>query len=572
VQTEPARAPNPSQPRSSTRQRPRDQRVAKVFDLEAARQARTSTRSFAQAQGLAESTLRGWEQRALDAELPEPVRRFFETPEGLQLLHRIEVAALVVVVLMGGGGVALVRTFLAWCGLDKLVACSDRHLHGRVRAMLDATGAWGDAERARLATGMPSRAIGVCVDETFHDGMLLVAQEPLSGFLLVEKRSARRDAETWDGAVREGVQGLPVTIEQATSDEAEGLLTLARKHLKAHHNSDVFHGQHELCGGIFGPLRSTLRVAAAALDAARKGVAKVLAARARWLAAPRTPGRPPDWVAKVDRACEMAGEAEAAQHRLHEHRAGLRIAIGDLGEAVSPVDLRTGAWLSPEAVRERLEGIFEEIWQRVAELGLGERTTTSITKARRLVEAWVGTVAWWTRQVEARVVAAALVPEVEALVRTVLIPAAVLDAARRRAPTAMVRRALTAVIDKVTGPLRERDAVWSRLPEATRRAASVLAVECAGLFQPSSSGVEGRNGYLSLRHHHLHALPAPWLKMLTVLHNYVIRRDDGTTAAERFFGRKPADLFEHLVAVTPLPARPRTRARSPAPHLFAAAG
>lgn len=571
MQTEPARAQKPSQPRSSTRQLPRPERVAKVLDLEAARQARASTRAFAQAQGLAESTLRGWEQRAAQVDLPEPVRRFFETPEGLQLLHRITVAALVVIVLMGGGGVALVRTFLAWCGLDKLVACSDRHLHGRVRAMLDATGAWSDAERVRLAAQMPARAIGVCVDETFHDGMLLVAQEPLSGFLLVEKRSERRDAETWDAAVREGVAGLPVTIEQATSDEAEGLLTLARKHLKAHHNSDVFHGQHELCGGIFGPLRSTTRTAVAALEAARKGVTKVVAARAKWLAAPRTPGRPPEWAAKVDRAAEVAGEAEAALHRLHEHKAALRVAIGDLGEAVSPVDLRTGAWLSPEAVRARLEGIFEEIWQRVAELGLGERTSTSITKARRLVEAWVGTVAWWTRQVEARLVAASLSPEVEGLVRTVLIPAAVLDAARRRAPTALVRRALAARIEAVTESLRPSGALWSRLPEGTRRAVSALAVECAGLFQPSSSGVEGRNGYLSLRHHHLHALPAPWLTMLTALHNYVIRRDDGTTAAGRFFGREPADLFEHLVAITPPPARPRARARRPKPDLFAAA-
>lgn len=91
--------------------------------------------------------------------------------------------------------------------------------------------------------------------------MLLVAQEPLSGFLLVEQRSERRDAETWTRALREGLEGLPVEVEQVTSDEAEGMLTMTRKHLKAHHTSDVFHGQHELCGGLFGALRGALRVA-----------------------------------------------------------------------------------------------------------------------------------------------------------------------------------------------------------------------------------------------------------------------------------------------------------------------
>lgn len=569
---ETARATSPSQPRRSTCQRPRDERIAHVIDLEAARQARASTRAAAQAQGVAESTLRGWLQRAHDDPPPDPVRRFFETPDGLRLLHRIVTAALVVIVLMGGNGVSLVRAFLVWCGLHHVVACSDRHLHGRVSAMHDAAGAWSDVERARLAASMPPRAISLCADETFHDGMLLVAQEPGSGFLLVEKRSERRDAQTWDRAVREGIAGLPVTIEQVTSDEADGLVAMARKHLGAQHTSDVFHGQHELCGGLLGALRGPLRVAHEALDAARSALDKVVAAHAAWKAAPPSPGRPPSWDDRIARGTELVAEAEGALQRLLAQKAGLRDAIRDLGEAVWPIDLRTGEWLSSEGVRVRLEGIFDEIWQRAAELGLPERTIASVTKARRLVNLWVGTAAWWNRRVQARLLAAPVAPEVQELMHAVLIPAALLDAARRRAPTGMVRRALGAVIEQVTAPLRETGGAWSRLPEETRRAAGALAMECAGLFQPSSSCVEGRNGYLSLRHHHLHALPAPWLKTLTVLHNFVIRRGDGTTAAERFFGREPGDLFEHLVTVTPLPARPRTRRRSIAPDLFAAAG
>lgn len=560
-------------PRRSTRQRSRAERVAKVFDLDAARRARTarSAAAFARAEGVPPSTLRGWEARAAQANLPEPVRHFFESPDGLRLLHRFVLAALVVIVLMGGGGVGLVRTFLAWCGLDRLVACSDRHLHGRVQAMLRAAESWSVAERARLAAAMTARTIGLCVDETFHDGMLLVAQDLLSGYLLVEKRSERRDADTWNAALQEGLAGLPVTVEQVTSDEAEGLLSLTRKHLKAHHNSDVFHGQHELCSGLFGSLRGKLRAATAALATARKGVAAVLAQRARWFTAPIRPGPPPAWEAKLARAHEVVGEAEAVLHRLDEQRAGLRVAIRDLGEAIFPIDLRTGAWLTPEAVRARLEGIFEEIWQRATELDLGDRARASITKAQRLVDAWVGSVAWWNRRIEARLGDPSLAPDVVGLVRAVMIPAAMLDEARRRAPTAFLRRALAAVIERVTAPLREPDGLWAGLPTEARASASALAVECARLFQSCSASVEGRNGYLSLRHHHLHALPAPWLAMMTTLHNYVIRRDDGTTAAERFFGAPHGDLFEHLVGVMPMPARPRRRQRRKPPDLFAAA-
>jgi hypothetical protein len=119
--------------------------------------------------------------------------------------------------------------------------------------------------------------------------------------------------------------------------------------------------------------------------------------------------------------------------------------------------------------------------------------------------------------------------------------------------------------------MREPTGPWSRLPTETRATTSALATECAGLFQSCSASVEGRNGYLSLRHHHLHALPAPWLAMMTTLHNYVIRRDDETTAAERFFGAGLGDRFEHLVEVMPMPARPRRRPRREPPDLFATA-
>lgn len=46
------------------------------------------------------------------------------------------------------------------------------------------------------------------------------------------------------------------------------------------------------------------------------------------------------------------------------------------------------------------------------------------------------------------------------------------------------------------------------------------------------------------------------LKAATVIHNYFIRRPDGTTAAERFFGNAPASLFGHLLAVTDYPSAP----------------
>jgi len=39
------------------------------------------------------------------------------------------------------------------------------------------------------------------------------------------------------------------------------------------------------------------------------------------------------------------------------------------------------------------------------------------------------------------------------------------------------------------------------------------------------------------------------------MHNYFTKKSDGTTAAERFFGKPPDDLFEWLIERISLPSR-----------------
>ncbi|WP_139795714.1 DUF6399 domain-containing protein [Desulfocicer vacuolatum] len=83
------------------------------------------------------------------------------------------------------------------------------------------------------------------------------------------------------------------------------------------------------------------------------------------------------------------------------------------------------------------------------------------------------------------------------------------------------------------------------------------AREFAGIFQRSSSCVEGRNAQLSLRHHGIHRLSDQKLRALTVVHNYYLKRPDGTTAAERFYENRPIDMFKWLLGNMSQVPRPR---------------
>jgi hypothetical protein len=66
-------------------------------------------------------------------------------------------------------------------------------------------------------------------------------------------------------------------------------------------------------------------------------------------------------------------------------------------------------------------------------------------------------------------------------------------------------------------------------------------------FQRTSSVVEGRNGYLSRLHQASRGFTEQSLKVLTIIHNFDLKREDGTTAAQRLFDQQFPDLFEWVV-------------------------
>ena len=74
----------------------------------------------------------------------------------------------------------------------------------------------------------------------------------------------------------------------------------------------------------------------------------------------------------------------------------------------------------------------------------------------------------------------------------------------------------------------------------------MLAHQLAISFQRASSQVEGRNGYLSFVNHAHKGIPKQRLKALTVIHNYDIKRSDGTSPAQRLFKKDFPDLFDFL--------------------------
>jgi hypothetical protein len=111
--------------------------------------------------------------------------------------------------------------------------------------------------------------------------------------------------------------------------------------------------------------------------------------------------------------------------------------------------------------------------------------------------------------------------------------------------------------ERLRSPLFESGGAFAELSAAEQSQLNQQAKELTEVFQRSSSNVEGRNGYLSLRNHQFRGLNRPRKReCLTAIHNFFLTRADGTTAAERFFGQKPRSLFAAILASVDLPPAP----------------
>lgn len=516
----------------------------------------TSHRQLVEYLDIPRSTLQYWQQRKERIDAAPEVVAFFESPAGVAFLHRLVLGAHFVMTLLGPCGVRLVCQFLVLTGLDRFVASSYGPQQRVSVSMEQATVAFGQAEDQRLSEGMLPKKMAVCEDEAFHPEPCLVAIEPVSNFILLEQYSADRTAATWTAAMQEAIGDRPLELIQATSDEARGLCHHIQEDLGAHHSPDLFHVQHEIVRGMGAPLGAKKRQAEKGVEKAAQQLGRQQEAQQAYHQEPRRPGRPPDFDRRIHTAQAHEEEARQALETIQTQQEQTRETLTGISQAYHPYDLESGAARSPEEVSSSLAHHFSTLEQIAHQANLSERCVQKIHKAKRVVTQMVATIAFFFLTLRTKVEALGLPPQVEKAVYEQLIPGIYLSLVARKAPEAEQRHRLKKKAEQLLAPLRTRDGPFQDIEEPERKRIEQVAEECAHLFQRSSSCVEGRNGQLALRHHSLHRLSHRKLAALTTVHNYAVKRPDGTTPAERFYGAKPRDLFEWILERVDLPGRP----------------
>ncbi len=527
----------------------------KVVNIKSVLKKTNNKSEAARVSGVPRSTARYWLDREGKTGLSPEVELFFESPPGMAFLHQLFIAAQFTITQLSPCGVDILAKFLHLSQLDKFVASSHGTLHKQSMQMEAVINQFGDLEGKKLALKMPKKKITLCEDEPFHPEICLVAMEPVSNFILLEAYSERRDGDSWSAAIKEALTDLPVDVIQATSDGGTGLIKHIEQSLQAHHSPDLFHVQQDLTRATSAPINAKVKQAEKTYETSKKVLEKLMKKQEKEYNIRENP----DSCSDLDRDVileEMA--AEAALIRLNElkkHQEDIKESKKALGTVYHPYDLETGAPQTAEVVGEKMEAHYATIQTIADNADLSDNSMRRLEKAHRVFKGMIHTIAFFWSFAAQHIATIGLTPEMESIMRDILIPAFYLKLASKKAKKAKERHRLAKLSKELLARLELIDG-WGILTDSIKDQMRTIAKDCANVFQRSSSCVEGRNGYLSLRHHGSHQLSKRKLKALTVIHNYFIQRSDQTTAAERFFESKPRNLFEFLLDQLDVSARP----------------
>jgi Family of unknown function (DUF6399) len=514
-----------------------------------------SQRQFAEQLGIPHATFNYWTRRYGPDE-DDPVDSFFRSAAGELLLRRILAAALLVFQQRGPCGLRLVGDFLQLTQLDRFVACSRGALAPLAAHLESDLVAFRDSEQPALTQQMKARTIIVVPDEHFHSGKpCLVAIEPVSNFILVECYRDRRDADTWKQAIVASTRGMPVEIIQLTSDLARALLCCAEKGFHAAHCPDLWHGQRDTLAPLL-PLSRPVQQAHNDLEKATRHTNQVDKPQTEAVAKQEVVAVVEAVLAERDIGKRLQ-EAKDRQDQAAEQVRGV-------SDDYHPFDRQSGKPMSAEEVGKRLNEHIEQLSEVLAQAGLGDKAQETLNKARTWVTTLLGVVAWFWAVAKSAVEELELTEEQEQSVYEKLMPGHYWAMASGRARTAEERKRLKEMAEGLKKEAWQEGGSLSVLPAEARKEVERVAQHGAGLFQRSSSCVEGRNGRLSLPHHGHSRVSERRLKALTVLHNYMVKRPDGTTAAQRFFGQKHKEVFSWLLQRLPDLPRPAPKRRKTA--------
>ena len=521
------------------------QRCQKVFETLWV-QGKCSIRDAAKRTGMSKSSVHRHKQTIERRQL-YPESSLWESREGYLWLVRFVWATIYWFGIKQGIGSENLSEYFKLLHLEQRIGVSPDSLR---KLELKLKGTIITYEHQQTSEGQPVKPIEICVgsDEVFFGDPILVMLELSSGFIFIETAAANRQYSTWQQQAEAALPSERFHCRWMVSDGAKALIKLALDGLGCRWVPDLFHSMWNLgkpIGATLGRRLAQLNKQIQTLDVQ--------------LHQARQQGKPTEQLESQQQ--ELATEhskIQKAQQTYHQ-------ALQQISTQVHPFAIDSNRLQTALAVQAALEESLKPLEPLTQ--------TWAIAKAAKAIQAFraqipaiaMGVNAWWRWVVQALETESVPVELGEWLLEAML-PWVYWNQQANRTKQPQLRQtylqaAEQAQLALMTHPLtqtlsvEEQQQWWS------------WSIWMVSKFQRTSSAVEGRNGCLSQLHHTNRGLDRSTLQVLKIIHNYGLKRPDGTTAAQRLFGQPFPDLFEWVLEQMDELPQPRKSKKSTQPQM-----
>lgn len=457
-----------------------------------------------------------------------PESYFWETVEGERWLKLLVCGTLFHFGIRHGVGAEMISDFFKLLHLEKHIGVSPSSIKKMRKKIEEIIIEFQEIHQTCDISEKPLKIVGG-VDETFFKEMILVLMDLSSGYIFFEEASQDRTYKTWFEKTEAAVQKLNLDIQYFVSDRAKALVKLSETGFDCPSIPDLFHAEHEIVkafGSTFGKKISALKKK---MDQALAALAllKEVAGNINEISAQET----------------LIDKLKDEQAHIEKGKESYRTALYDISKAVHPFGLKTNDIKNSENLKENLSETLASLHKLQAKYGINDKKNR-LAKFGRQIEDITWLIDYWWLLTDESLAQYEMDEKCKTWLLEVFLPCVYWERQTSKTKNPDLKKEYGSAFRLARKQLEEDPSTPIQIENSTWH----LWAEWMVLnFQRTSSAVEGRNGYLSQRHHNGRGLLAKRLKASTVIHNYTLKRFDGTTAANRLFGREFPDLFEWVV-------------------------
>jgi hypothetical protein len=451
---------------------------------------------------------------------------FFETKDGQQWLIKMVVATIFVFGIIAGVGAERIAVFFSLLSINAFVglsASSVKSIENQIDVLiLKYKNIWDNKikDKASELTITPGG------DETFFESlMIIVLMDLQSGFIFTENIEEKRDHETWEKVSEPWLPKFKI-LRCFVSDKAKAILKLATKTLNITRIPDLFHIMNDISSTMKYSFSRLVKTKYKLIETLKKESANGL-----------------DTVKSKAKLAALLLSINNINHKQKQYQKNLR----KLSLLLHPFSVLSNKEQTTEYIEKEMMKSISVIKSIKEEFSISDKQK-KLNRAEKQIPDAAKQIDMWWQWIHTSLDNIDLSPQEKEWLLYYLMPSIYWKNQINKTRSKIIKRFYRLSLNSAKTKLDSHHLSQNLLNNKQ----FILKWECwaeemSAIFLRTSSAIEGRNGWLSQIHFNGRGLSSDRIHSQTTIHNYFLKRSNGSTACERLSGIKPANLFEYII-------------------------